>query len=260
LIDSTHHVKAGWPARLVFWAATVASCGWLILSAAICAIGFRLFLAHGFKPTGRGPLEIVTACALASQPLVILFLIARAVRLRGAGRPLRVVARAFYPLGTAALLLADVKAFEFLDYQSDLRVELNRQFGSITYLCSTYSPDADYNPKTIGQITMRLVEHRHPGELSSWIVMRAGKPAVAAVSFGWRTGSIGGSQGIRWREPDGQTTTAAISFSDVVSEHGPDSIWVTVVRGNTAPRTSPPELAAGATNFTCGPDPQSYRQ
>jgi hypothetical protein len=231
---------------------------WLVLAIAIGVVGIRVFLAESFRPTGRGPVEILIIAALVLQPLVILLLIVRAIRLQGVGRPLRIVARALYPLVSVILSSAFAGALMNLAFQSDLRRVQRWRSGSITYVCSTYSPTADYDPKTIGATKLRLTEYRHPGKLGTWIVAWPVKTPITATSFDARTGSIGGSQGIKWREPDGRHTTAYLSFSDLMIKYGPESIWVALVQGDEAARALHPD-AMRSTMFTCGPDPTSYR-
>lgn len=243
----------------IFWTAICASCIWFALAIAIVVGGNRLLFADGFCPSGRGTVEILIAVALTLQPVLILFLIVRAIRLRGAGSPLRIVVRALYPLVPAILLVGDVKALQYLDVQSEMRRVSQWSMGSITYVCSTYSRTIDYNPTTIGAIALRFREIRHPGKPGTWIVVWPGKKPIEARSFPIHTGSIGGSQGIDWREPDGRHMIAYLSFSDIMTEYGPAGFWATLVQSDLSAKLVNP-VATPSTEFTCGPDPTSYRE
>jgi hypothetical protein len=252
-------VKATWQTRIAFWAAICASCLWLVLTIAIGFAGIRQFTAHGFGPNGRGSIEILIILAVTLQPPIILFLIVRAIRSRNTGRPIWIVARALYPMVSAVLVIGWFGAIQYLFYQSELRMIERWRTGSIAYDCSTYSPTADYNPKTIGPTQLRLTEFRHPGKLSTVIFMWPGKKPIEAVSFQARTGSYGGSQGIAWREPDGRHMIAYLSFSDIMNEYGSASIWVALAQGDTALKVINPDTLP-STTFTCGPDPSSYHE
>jgi signal transduction histidine kinase len=83
-----------------------------------------------------------------------------------------------------------------------------------------------------------LTEHRHPEGLGNWIVERPGTKPIAATSFQARTGSIGGSQGIKWQDASGQKMTAYLSFSDVVSDDGPMEIYIALLRDDAAEKTA----------------------
>jgi hypothetical protein len=252
-------MKANWQTKIAFWAAICVSCLWLVLTIAIGVAGIRQFTAHGFGPNGRGSIEILIVLAATLQPPIILFLIVRAIRFRNAGRPVWIVARALYPMASTIFVIGWFKAIQYLFYQSEMRMIERWRAGSITYVCSTYSPAADYNPKTIGPIQLRLTQFRHPGKLSTWIVAWPGKAPIKAASFEAHTGSIGGSQGIKWRQPNGRQMIAYVSFSDLMNEYGPASIWVALAQGDEALKAVNPDTLP-STRFTCGPDPNSYRE
>ncbi len=257
-------MKTSWQTAVAFWTATFVSCLWLaVIAVGSAFVGIRTFIAQGgFNPTGHEPLEILIVALLALQPLVILALVIRAIRLRNVGRPMLKIARALYPLMFIALFVPLVRGLRYLSAESEMRrIERSWGVGTITYLCSTHSTTADYSPRTTGPITLRLTEIRHLGKLGTWFVSWPGKRPIEAVSFPARTGSEGGSQGIKWREPDGQLTTAVLSFSDVMTEHGPGSIWVLVAQGDVPVKDFVPVAQAiSSTSYTCGPDPASYRE
>jgi hypothetical protein len=155
----------------------------------------------------------------------------------------------------AVFLATYTQAVQYLDFQSGAR---RWNSGSMTYICSTKSRTFDYDSKTIGAIELRLTEHRHPGNLGIWTVEWPGKKPIEAKSFLARTGSIGGSQGITWLEPNGRHMTAYLSFSDILSTYGPAGIWVSIVQGGASEKDVSLDAAA-STKFTCGPDLASHR-
>lgn len=235
--------------RIIFWAAICASCVWLVVAAAIGMAGIVRFSAGGFGSIERDPLEILTVFGLTLLPLIILFLIIGAIRRRGSGQPLRIVARAFYPLIPVILLGTYVEAVQYLQSQFDARL---RDTGSIAYVCSkTLVTMMDHDPA--GATDLRLEERRHPGNPGTWIVMWPGKRPIEATSFPASTGSIGGSQGITWLEPDGRRMTAYLSFSDLVGAHGPAGVWISLVQGAPAARSVSLDTMA-STKFSCGHD------
>ena len=247
-----------WWARTVFWVAVLVSCAWLVVTIAIARVGILRFITNGFTTAAdRGALEVLIVSVLVFQPFVILFLIVRAIRFRNAGRPSRIVARAFYPLALALLLPADVWAIFYMDTQATTRMVERWHTGSIAYDCSATSPTADYDPKTAGPTKLKLTESRSLRALSTWLVTWPGKTPIKATSFRFRTGSIGGSEGIKWREPDGRRVIAYVSYSDVMVDHGPASLWVVLEPDDGTARGFDPYRKP---SFICGPDPASYRE
>lgn len=252
-------MRRAWQTQIIFWAAIFASCVWLALAIAVGVAGIHRFFAGGFKAPGHGPIEILIVSGFTLQPVLILLLIIRAVRLRDAGSPMRIVARALYPLAPAILLVGYARALQYLDFQSETRKIQRWSIGSITYNCSTSSLTLDYDPKTIGKIELRLTEFRHPGKLGKWVVGWPGKKLIEARSFSVNTGSIGGSQGIEWKEPDGRRMIAYLSFSDIMGEYGPAGIWITLLEDDVSGKFVSPTTTP-STKFTCGPNPASYHE
>jgi hypothetical protein len=234
--------------RIVFWTAICASCVWLIVAVAIGAAGIVRFSAGGFGSTGRAPLEILIVSGLTLLPLIVFLLIVRAIRRRSSGLPWRIIARALYPLIPVVLLNVYVGAVEYLGLQFDMRL---RTIGSTTYVCSKNSITMEYDPAAA--IDLRLTERRHPGKVGTWIVAWPGKKPIEATSFPANTGSIGGSQGLAWREPDGRHMTAYLSFSDLVGLYGPAGMWLSLVPGDQATKGATLDATA-STKFTCGLD------
>lgn len=244
-----------WPTKIIFWTAICISCAWLVVAAAFDVGGFISFFAGGFGSSGRSLFEILIVFGLTAIPVAVLFLILRAIRRRASGRPFWVLARAVCPLIPAAFLVTYLDAVQYLDFLTHARLSST---GSITYVCSTKSRTFDYDPKTIGTIELKLTEYRHPGSLGVWAVEWPGKKPIEAKSFRARTGSIGGSQGITWLEPNGQRMTAYLSFSDILSKYGPAGIWVSVLEGDP-PEKAPGLFSSASPIFFCGPDPASRR-
>jgi hypothetical protein len=239
-------MNISWKFKIVFWAAIISSCAWLVLAVAAGVAAVRLFFAEGSNLDTRGFLEILIVSALTLQPFIVLLLIIRAIRLRGDGQSLRVVARALYPLAPIVLIVGYSHALQYLQLQSMVRTVQRWRIGTVRYACSENSPD------TVGQPVLGLTERRHPGGLGTWFVEWPQRKPIEAISFPARTGSYGGSQGIKWREPDGRKMTAYVSFSDVMGKHGPTSIWVTVHQGEAIAK-SPTLDTISPTTFMCAP-------
>lgn len=241
--------------KIAFWAVLFVSCVCLALTTFLGAAAIRFFFKEGFALAGRGPLEIAAVLGLVLQPFVVLFLIVRATRLQNTGRSLRIIARAFYPLFPIVLLPIWFDAARYLDSQFEKRRAIRWSVSGITYVCRTHAPSTDGKHGTARPPMLRLTEYRHSGRPGTWIVAWPGKTPIKVESFAVRTGSIGGSQGIRWREPDGRHMVAVLSFSDLVSELGPLGLWGEMAEGDTAAGLSPPR-AMPSTGFDCGPAPE----
>jgi hypothetical protein len=204
------------------------------------------------NPAEPTPLEILAIAAFVLQPLLILALIIRAIRLRGEGQSRRTIARAFYPLASVLLLFAEIP---YLDFQTDARMTQKWTTGSITFVCSAQALYAD--PKIIGVGNLKLTEVRHRGKLSTWFVIWPGEAPIEAKSFDAHTGSIGGSQGINWQGRDGRQMTAYLSFTDAMTEYGSETLWGKLAQV-TSDKVFTPESGADST-FTCQADPTTYR-
>ncbi|WP_139216637.1 hypothetical protein [Sphingomonas sp. NFR04] len=103
--------------------------------------------------------------------------------------------------------------------------------GAITYNCN-------------GPVEVKLIADRNIGEPAVWSVQTSGSTPVRANSFIADTGSMGGSQGLRWKGSDGQQRTAIMSYSDIVGEYGPETIW----------------FSSDRYDFICMPDPASFHR
>jgi NADH-quinone oxidoreductase subunit H len=53
-----------------------------------------------------------------------------------------------------------------------------------------------------------------------------GVDTISGIPFAARTGSIGGSEGIQYRDANGDLKRAYVSFSDIVGDKGPAEVWV----------------------------------
>jgi hypothetical protein len=247
----------GWKTKTIFWTAIGLSCAWLVITLILGAAGISRFVSEGFQLEARDIIAILITLALAIQPAIILWLIVRAIRLRDDGSLLRKIARAIYPLLALVLLPVDAKAIQYLRDQSYLAMIQRWHTGSITYLCSTHSQKADYDPKTVGPIELKLKEIRHPGKLATWIVLWPHQEPIRATSFHAHTGSFGGSSGISWHQPDGRHMIAYLSFSDVMGKFGTTSIWLELIQSEK-PQSEFVPGTVPSVKYTCGPDLTSY--
>lgn len=87
-----------------------------------------------------------------------------------------------------------------------------------------------------GPVTLSFVERRALYKPTTWDAIEADARLVQAATFPIDTGSMGGSQGLRWRGPDGTDVTAILSFSDLmqIDGYGVDEIGVTWSRSSGA--------------------------
>jgi hypothetical protein len=236
-----------WRGKLIFWTATLASCICLVATAMIGRAIIRLI-----NPSGPAPIEALVVAALVLQPLLILALIVRAIKLRGTTPVRRTMARAFYALASIPLMFAEIP---YLMSQAEERQFQKMATGSITFVCSLQALYAD--PKMIGPGNLKLTAVRHPGTLSTWFVVWPGEPPIEAKSFEAATGSIGGSQGITWQGRDTKRMTAYLSFSDLLTAYGSETIWGKLAQVSAGEEFKPD--SAADSSFTCAADPATYR-
>ena len=125
------------------------------------------------------------------------------------------------------------------------------QTASITYNCLGY--------RSAKGRRLQLVEKRRGEELSAWSVIWPDKKPIQTVSFEYRTGSVGGSQGIKWREANGRYMIGYMSFSDLGGAYGsPVGMWITIAEGSAPVREW--TQIDGSLNFDCAPDRRSYAE
>jgi len=248
-------MNSAWQVKAGFWGAITASCLWLALVTTVDVSVILRTYADGF---GGDRTNILLRCIFLIQPPLILWLIIRAIRLRNSGQPVRVLARALLPLGLALATFACVLLARHLFDRAALEQFHRWETGEVTYLCSQSTVTADYDPRTAGPIGLRLIEVRQPNTLGTWTVSWPGQKPIKAKAFPARTGSIGGSMGLRWTEADSQHKVAYLSFSDIVGPTGTTSIWLEM-RQDIGPKGAFDPDILPPTRFTCGPDPKSYR-
>lgn len=159
---------------------------------------------------------------------------------------------------SSALLLLVFLPKTFQNLSDRESIALSGPHRPISYTCHVYlqtgNLDIKIGPKNEVAVTrfqfpadkVKLIEYPVPEKLSTWKVAWPGKAPIETESFEAQTGSIGGSQGIRWRDPTGQWITAYLSFSDLVSSDGPSSLWGKLVQGDDRARDFNPETAATA--------------
>jgi hypothetical protein len=193
------------------------------------------------------------------QPLLILWAIIRAYKLRYQGGRISVIGRAALPLSTTLLIIATI-AGNIYYHDRLIRVAMGqRSTGSLTFNCSITSETVDFDRKEIGPIELRITSTKRDGQQTRWTIQWPGKAPIPAERFDAATGSIGGSQGLSWIDTNGKPVSALLSFSDILGIYEPQSIWVTVVQAEQAQIQQ--KLDAGERrDFTCGPDPKSYHE
>lgn len=250
-------MSRGW--RIGYWAAMAISSAWFLF--ALVASGYLLFAgADGvWRVHDRPFTELIVGAMVIFQPLLILWAIIRAYKLRYQGGRISIIGRAALPLSTILLIIATI-AGNIYYHDRSIRVAMGqRSTGSLTFNCSTTSETVDFDRKEIGPIELRITSTKRDGQQTRWTIQWPGKAPISAERFDAATGSIGGSQGLSWSDTNGKPVSALLSFSDILGRYGPQSIWVTVVQAEQAQIQQ--KLDAGERrDFTCGPDPKSYHE
>ncbi|MES2494219.1 MAG: hypothetical protein V4579_13180 [Pseudomonadota bacterium] len=247
----------GW--RIGYWVVMAISSAWFLL--ALVASGYLLFSRTdgAWRMHQRSFTELIVGTMVVVQPLLIIWLILRAYKLRHQGAKFFVIGRAALPLSTGLLIVATVAANIYNDNRL-AKIAMGQLFnGSVIFDCSKSSEVVDFNREKIGPIELRLTSTRRDRGPRRWIVQWPGKAPIVATNFDAATGSYGGSQGLSWTGTDGKPMSALLSFSDILGPYGPQTIWVTVVSAKQAQIQQ--KLDAGEiTNFTCGLDLKSYHE
>lgn len=242
-----------------YWAVMVISGAWFLL--ALVASGYLLFAGvdGAWRIHERLFTELIVGAVVIFQPLLILWVMLRAYKLRHQGTTLLIIGRAGLPLSTIFLIVATVTA-NIYNHNRLIKIAMRQQStGSITFDCSTTSETVDFDRKKIGPVELRLMSTRRDGQPRRWTVQWQGQSSISAETFEASTGSIGGSQGLKWIDRNGRPRSALLSFSDILGPYGPQSIWVTLVEADSEGIQK--ELDAGRRiDFTCGPDPKSYHE
>lgn len=126
-------------------------------------------------------------------------------------------------------------------------IEREARDQEITYRCARQTGGVDFDPRLAGTTVLSLIARRKGGE-RTWKVVVPGLAPVSATGFRAESGSMGGSQGLRWISPGGRREEVLLSFSDIVGEFGPETIWV-----DRLPGTGP-----GPGELTCGPVSRTF--
>ena len=244
----------GW--LIAFWLALIASTCWLGVSLYVWPDLLGL-LPELFRGRSIDLTDVLLLVAIA-QPICIAWLISRAVARRRSRQRWRLVGGGALPL-TTLLIFAGAMAVSTL--QRHLReqryLELHSPGNIITtsYICERNHASVDFHRSLLKHVDLQLTSITKIGAGRSWLVREVGHRPHRAETFVYDNESIGGSEGIRWRDPDGQLQAGAISFSDVHRELGPDTIWVYVP---LQPRS---DIDKGwHPTFTCGPIRQSITE
>jgi hypothetical protein len=234
--------------RSAFWGGIFASCVWFAVTIVFAFTATRQAI-DGELPLGWNIFTLIFFARIV-PPFVVAALLAWAVRLRKSGSAVKITMRALSPLLTLPLIHLN----STLLYSSWSYSEWRLRTGSISYVCGLDG----FPPNVIGGRELILSEHRRMEGASSWNVTRPGNKPMETVAFPYQTQSIGGSQGIKWREADGRTMTALLSLSDAIIEHWRSQVWAILVEGDASAKRG--DLSGMKTeSLTCTPDPASYR-
>jgi hypothetical protein len=98
---------------------------------------------------------------------------------------------------------------------------------NISYACRFVRSERD-NPDPRVHADLRMMRHGL-SQTSRWTLTWPDHPEVIATGFAAEFGSVGGSQGLRWKE-NGVEKRAYISFSDLRPADGSSAFWMSMNR------------------------------
>ena len=254
-MDKARRLKGiGW--RIVFWFALTVSTLWLVISLYFWLSAIRL-LSELFRGRPANLNDLLLAVAIA-QPLLIAWLIFRAVALRKSRQRWKLIGSGLLPLATVFIFVGAVAVATLQQHLRELHyLDLYSPGNIVTtgYVCERNHAAVDFDRSLLRRVDLELTLITKIGGGRRWIVREVGKSPYTANTFRYGTGSIGGSEGIRWRGHDGKVRNGAISFSDIVGEMGPQTIWVDF------PLQSRSEIERDwHSTFTCGPVRQTIKK
>lgn len=240
-----------------FWGLVALSIGWLILAMLIWPRSLEALIHQPLlrQPSGSWAIVSISVIALV-QPPALAWLIYRTVRRRHYRRNGALIVSAALPLASLAAITGLMMTANVLEKRALHEHAIRQSTGSISYVCEQDHPSVDFRREAMRSAQLILMEHRHGDTPTTWTIAWPAEMAGAATNFDANTGSIGGSQGIRWQAARGRYS-ATLSFSDVLGEYGTTTIWLRMKRSDSQDfsRDSDP----GYIDMTCGPDPESYR-
>jgi len=237
----------GW--QIGFWLALVVSIGWLCVALLSWPGAIRPgpFINQGVPVT-----EVLPQLFLIIQPPVVTWLIVKALRGRKRRYGWRLIASASVPL---LGFFVFVFLVEFAEYHRRHQEFVLREPGTkirTNYICERNHKAVDFHRNMMERVDLKLTSIVVVGAKKLWLIQEPGQAIRYARTFSYDTGSIGGSEGIKWVDAGGVTRTAAISFSDIHDRLGPASIWIEMPPSSL---TQPAE--EWHPTFTCGPTDQT---
>jgi len=238
----------------LFWIALGVSCLWFMVAGAAGLFAWVTVLRDGYINSPWAVILLIPSTAL---PIIVGWGVLRAIRWSNKITGTRSVSRALAPLWTLVALAIIFGGFAFYKNRTMKRIEQQQRTGSITFNCVDNTSIGERVGS--GSIKLRLTEMRRQRGFGNWTISWPGKPLINAESFEAHTGSIGGSQGLRWRETGGKETIALVSFSDMISDFGPSDLNVALVSGPLTLVQAKFDAGA-ATYYACNPDPKSWRE
>jgi hypothetical protein len=242
------------PPENLFWVALSVSCLWFLIATAVDLYVLVTVVRDGHLRPVWAIILLIPSIAL---PTTIGWGILNAIRLPRGNTATLIVSRALAPLWTLGALVVLFGAIAIYKNWMRARIEQQQRTGSISFNCVETKKTSETSPSD--SVKLRITELRRLPGFGDWTINWPKKTPIKAESFHADTGSIGGSQGFRWRDTDGRQLIAFVSFSDLINDFGPSDIRVAVV---PRPLTSVQSkiYAGAAAYYTCDPDPKSYRE
>jgi NADH-quinone oxidoreductase subunit H len=96
-----------------------------------------------------------------------------------------------------------------------------------TFGCNFVGAD-DIDPSDGPPFDLTIVRPNPASSSASWDLTWAKTPTVKAIPFEVSSGSVGGSQGLRWNDASGKMQTAFISYSDIVTKDHTVGFWMSL--------------------------------
>ncbi len=146
------------------------------------------------------------------------------------------LAKAAWPLVTFAISCTLVAAFATYVAYADWQQYRHAGTGTLSYKCTEFNWNGD---EIAGHMTLTHKRSKKAFNgftqlAGEWSISIDGNAPVDGEPIALRTGSIGGSYGLKWTA-NGAAKVAALSFTDMITDYGSEQIGVEIGPAATVP-------------------------